>query len=168
MKCYVCGKEYGGNACPVCEFEKLYVAGTKTEKEVKAALEPFVAKHREKFYPQVEVGIKLYRYTVSDDGKAVEESENVIFADFSLLNTGSIAWLDRTFDRTSEAKNVSVDLFVEVSGRHVRDFSLKAPQITGATTVSVGLRAENDTCVSIAVRDEKGTTVFSDPCPLFA
>lgn len=168
MKCYVCGKEYNDDFCPICEFSEVYVPGFKTKEEVRAILEPFIREHSAKFFPRVNVGIMLYDYVVSEDKTEVEETEyRDIFGGLSLEKPKNTVWLNRTFDRPSDAGTVPVELFVTVDGKQVRTFSVKVPQIVTAEQLKIGLRAETEARVSVGIQDEKGKTVFSEPCPLF-
>ena len=169
MKCYVCGTEYSGDCCPVCEFEKVHVPGDKTREEVREILIPFIRKHAERFFAGVSVGIVLYQYTVGENVQTVDETEmRDVFDGLSLLKPGDTVWLNRTFGRLSDSGQVQVKLFVTANRKQVRDFYVTVPQIMNAEQLKIGLRAEKNACVAVAVQDEKGKTVFSEPCPLFS
>ena len=169
MKCYVCGTEYSGGCCPVCEFEEVHVPGSKTREEVREILKPFIREHSERFFAGVSVGIVLYQYSVSEDAQTVGETEmRDVFAGLSLLKPKDTVWLNRTFGRLSDSEQVQVHLFVTANRKQVCDFYVTVPQIVSAEQLKIGLRAEADVCVTVAVQDEKGNTVFSEPCLLFA
>lgn len=111
MRCLVCNCQFEGNECPKCKFPVIQVPGNF--ESGKKTLEPIINDYKSKFEEKVSVGISLFHWKLVDNEVTLDKEEEILFGRLSDMK-GRTVFIDRSFKRLSDRKNVEVDMFARV------------------------------------------------------
>ncbi len=158
MKCLVCGKEFQGTVCPICEFPIVeipgdYEAGLRT-------LQPVIRSHREAFAEKIHIGVMIFEYEI-DNGTIRETGSRKKFFGKVAEMMHRKKWLDTVFENPLSRKSMDIHMVICVDGRKDdnRTVSIPTPKTEGK--ISLGIVCEDTFCFYLIVKDEKGNEVTS-------
>lgn len=158
MNCLVCGKEFKGTVCPVCQFPIVEIPGDY-ESGLKA-LQPTIQKHRAAFAEQITMELEVFEYQI--DNAAVRErgSQNLNLGKVSdMIN--NVVWAGVAFENPSLRQNIEMTVIIGIAGAKKEKRKVVMPTPKTEEKISLGIFCDNDFNFQIVLKDGKGTQVTS-------
>ncbi len=162
MKCIVCGKVHDGNECPVCKFPKIHFPGDP--QEGLRTMKPAIDSYRDSFLERVSVGVITYRWKDEGGTIVLDREERVAIGTGKKLREAAV-WLEESFARIPEAKELAVKVSVQVDGQE-EVHTVKVPTRMEAELQQLGAEIDEELNLSLLLRNDSGST-RSEKEPLF-
>lgn len=163
MKCLVCGKEFNGNVCPVCDFPIVEIPGDY--EEGMRTLQPVIDHHRKAFAERIALGVVTYEYEMEESVITEKGNKNSMFGNMSEL-LGKTKWLDEFFECPNLRNVMYLSVVVSVDGKDGKIFKVKLPNFKEACRVSLGICCDEDLKFCLKIKNEKGEELCSEKTPV--
>lgn len=155
MKCPVCGRNFNGGACDMCNFPVVQFLGDP--EEGLRGLEPEIKKHRAAFASKVKIGTVTYTYDIDDEKGDCGVKEEVLYYGTLKDLIGKTTWLKEDFDNVLNGEKSENTVCISIDGNTKPLPSIVTEvQFPGGfgKKLNLGIEVEENFVFCLKVKDE--------------
>ena len=161
--CPVCHTKYESGDCPVCKFPDIAFPGDP--EEGLRLMKPQIDAYREVFLLKLKIGVVSY-YWKDQNGSLVLDREQITpLGTAKQLSEGPV-WLSQSFARLPDAKQLEVQLSVELDGE-TKKLTVNLPKLLEPELQQIGAELDNEFCIRVMLRNRTSNSA-SERIHLFA
>lgn len=162
MKCFVCHKEYQGQACPRCEFPNVQVPGASREKAMQD-LAPAIHSYRKTFLESIRLDTVIC-YWKDDNGVIALDHEDVIPLGTGTELYGGEKWHPQKLARVKELTRIPVRLRIGVRDTY-REVQVEVENLSQPQLQQLGVEMDEDFNIRLKLRNDAAAMTISTSVP---
>lgn len=162
MKCFVCGKEYQGHACPRCRFPDVQVP-VSSPAEARKALKDEIDAHFNRFLDHISLELTTYFWKGSGPKVQLDHKEFISLSGRTLYQKEY--WVEQQFARDPDHRTISIPVRIRIWDS-IREQQMELPNIFSPVLQQIGFSLDQDFNLRMMLRNENGELTNSQPISL--
>ena len=162
MKCVICGKDFSGESCPVCQFPVIHFPGDPVEGM--RAMQPLIDKSRGEFLDRIRVGLAVYTWKDNGGTVALNQEKEISLGTGTELRQ-SVCWASQQFARIPDERRIEVKLIVH-HDQEKYERPMTVPNLPEAQLQEIGASLDEDMNLQVFLKNGSNQS-HSGSEPLF-